>query len=287
MSSNADQSSLFEPLSITKFDHTDAIRIEGREDLFTLRSFLGGDDDEASLLDSFNAEESFFDLPEDVIADLETIPEIDECPAFSEQATSPRPMSLLTHSVERLNISHDSSTTFETALDTFSDSTSTLVATSRTFSDSSSSSSSSPPGGFHISDSFAECMRKSSESRQQLNVWQEQVRGNGSLSVSTNNTTSTTSTERKRSRSTVEESTTTMSAAASISTPSTALPSTTATTDVSSLEAATPPFPKRQARPETVMCTAQFLCGSRPTLTAALEQSRQALKEYMMRARCA
>lgn len=282
MSSNADQPSLFDPLSVTKFDDADAFRIEGRDDLFTLRSFLGGDDDEASLLDSFNAEESFFDLPEDVIADLETIPEIDESPTMS-----PAPMSNLTHSVQRLNISHDSSTTF----DTFSDSTSTFVATSGTLSDSSSSSS--PPGGFHISDSFAECMRKSSESRQQLNLWQEQqVRGNGgSLSVSTNNTTSTTSTERKRSRSTIEESTTTMNAAISVistSTPSTALPSSTTTTaDVSSLEAATIPFPKRQARPETVMCTAQFLCGSRPTLTAALEQSRQALKEYMMRARCA
>lgn len=285
MSSAADQSSLFEPLSVTKFDHTDAIRIDGRDDLFTLRSFLGGDaDDEASLLDSFNAEESFFDLPEDVIADLETIPEIDESPTMS-----PAPMSNLTHSVQRLNISHDSSTTFETALDAFSDSTPTFVATSRTFSTSSSSSSSQE--GFHISEAFAECMRKSSESRQQLNLWQEQVRGNGgSLSVSThNNTTTTTSTERKRSRSTIEETRTTMSAATSImSNPSTDLPSsTTAPTDVSSLEAATPPSPKRQARPETVMCTAQFLCGSRPTLTAALEQSRQALKEYMMRARCA
>ena len=290
MSSAADQSSLFEPLSVTKFDHTDAIRIDGRDDLFTLRSFLGGDaDDEASLLDSFNAEESFFDLPEDVIADLETIPEIDESPTMS-----PAPMSNLTHSVQRLNISHDSSTTFETALDAFSDSTSTFVATSRTFSDSSSSSSSSSSSqeGFHISEAFAECMRKSSESRQQLNLWQEQVRGNGgSLSVSTNDNATTTSTERKRSRSTIEESATTMSTATSTistSTPSTIPPSSTATTtDVPSLEAATPPFPKRQARPETVMCTAQFLCGSRPTLTAALEQSRQALKEYMMRARCA
>ena len=271
MSSNADHSSLFEPLSVTKFDDAG--------DLFALRSFLGGDaEDEASLLDSFDAEESFFDLPEDVIADLETIPEIDECP---ERAMSPAPMSDLTRSVKRLSISHLSSTTFETALDTFSDSTSTFVATSRTFSTSSSSSSSQE--GFHISESFAECMRKSSESRQQLNLWQEQVRGS--------NATSATSTERKRSRSTIEESATTMSTATSTistSTPSTVPPSSTATTtDVSSLEAATPPFPKRQARPETVMCTAQFLCGSRPTLTAALEQSRQALKEYMMRARCA
>ena len=272
MSSNADHSSLFEPLSVTKFDDTG--------DLFALRSFLGGDaEDEASLLDSFDAEESFFDLPEDVIADLEPIPEIDECP---EQAMSPAPMSDLTRSVKRLSISHLSSTTFETALDTFSDSTSTFVATSRTFSTSSSSSSSSSQEGFHISESFAECMRKSSESRQQLNLWQKQVRSNST----------TTSTERKRSHSTIEESTTTLSAATSVvSTPSTALPTsgaTTATTDVSSsLEAATPPFPKRQARPETVMCTAQFLCGSRPTLTAALEQSRQALKEYMVRARCA
>ena len=266
MSSNADHSSLFEPLSVTKSDDAG--------DLFALRSFLGGDaEDEASLLDSFDAEESFFDLPEDVIADLETIPEIDECP---ERAMSPAPMSDLTRSVKRLSISHLSSTTFETALDTFSDSTSTFVATSRTFSTSSSSSSSQE--GFHISESFVECMRKSSESRQQLNLWQKQVRSNST----------TTSTERKRSHSTIEESTTTLSATASISTPSTALPSSaTATTDVSSLEAATPPFPKRQARPETVMCTAQFLCGSRPTLTAALEQSRQALKEYMMRARCA
>ena len=284
MSSNADHSSLFEPLSVTKFDDTG--------DLFALRSFLGGDaEDEASLLDSFDAEESFFDLPEDVIADLETIPEIDECP---ERAMSPAPMSDLTRSVKRLSISHLSSTTFETALDAFSDSTSTFVATSRTFSDSSSSSSSSSSSqeGFHISEAFAECMRKSSESRQQLNLWQEQVRGNGgSLSVSTNDNATTTSTERKRSRSTIEESATTMSTATSTistSTPSTVPPSSTATTtDVSSLEAATPPFPKRQARPETVMCTAQFLCGSRPTLTAALEQSRQALKEYMMRARCA
>ena len=278
MSSNADHSSLFEPLSVTKFDDAG--------DLFALRSFLGGDaEDEASLLDSFDAEESFFDLPEDVIADLETIPEIDESPTMS-----PAPMSNLTHSVQRLNISHDSSTTFETALGAFSDSTSTFVATSRTFSDSSSSSSSQE--GFHISEAFAECMRKSSESRQQLNLWQEQVRGNGgSLSVSTNDNATTTSTERKRSRSTIEESATTMSTATSTistSTPSTVPPSSTATTtDVSSLEAATPPFPKRQARPETVMCTAQFLCGSRPTLTAALEQSRQALKEYMVRARCA
>ena len=277
MSFNADQSSLFEPLSVTKFDDTDASfdasRIEGHGDLFTLRSFLGRDDDEASLLDSFNAEESFFDLPEDVIADLGTIPEIDDCHTFSEQAMSPAPMSKLAHSVQRLNISHDSSTTFETALDTFSDSTSTFVA-SRTFS-ASSSSLNSTQEGFHISDSFAECMRKSSQSRQQLNLWQEQVRGSGgSLSVSTNN--STKMSERKRSHSTIEESTTTTS---------TALPISAAATD--SLEAATPPFPKRQARPETVMCTAQFLCGSRPTLTAALEQSRQALKEYMLRARCA
>ena len=252
--SSADQSSFFDPLPLAKFsadaDDDKALHIEGHDDLFTLRSFLGGDDDEASLLDSFNVEESFFDVPEDVIADLETIPEIDE------SAMSSAPMSDLTHAVKRLSM----------------DCTSTFVA-SQTSSSCSSPSTSTSQGSFQVSESFAQCMRNSSQSREQLNLWQEQIRQNSSASTSSTNTSA--SSERKRSHSTIEQSTTT--------------PTTTASPNGSSNSSveAILPFPKRQARPETVICTAQFLCGSRPTLTAALEQSRKALKEYMLRAKCA
>ena len=109
-------------------------------------------------------------------------------------------------------------------------------------------------------------MRNSSQSREQLNLWQEQIRQNSSASNSA-------SSERKRSHSTIEQSTTA---------PSTGAAASPNGSTNSSVEAILP-FPKRQARPETVICTAQFLCGSRPTLTAALEQSRKALKEYMLR----
>ena len=238
--SSADQSSFFDPLPLAKFsadaDDDKALRIEGHDDLFTLRSFLGGDDDETSLLDSFNVEESFFDVPEDVIADLETIPEIDE------SAMSSAPMSDLTHAVKRLSM----------------DCTSTFIA-SQTLSSCASPSPSQSQGNFQVSEAFAQCMRNSSQSREQLNFLQEQIRQNSSASNSA-------SSERKRSHSTIEQSTT-------------ASPNGSSNSSVE----ATLPFPKRQARPETVICTAQFLCGSRPTLTAALEQSRKALKEYMLR----
>ena len=58
------------------------------------------------------------------------------------------------------------------------------------------------------------------------------------------------------------------------------------TTEMTHVEAEQP---TQQAHEPSIYreCTAQFLSGSRPTLTAALEQSRQALKEYMIRARCA
>mmetsp|Transcript_17832 Transcript_17832/g.42123 ORF Transcript_17832/g.42123 Transcript_17832/m.42123 type:complete len:80 (-) Transcript_17832:968-1207(-) len=76
--SSADQSSFFDPLPLANFsadaEDDKALRIEGHDDLFTLRSFLGGDDDETSLLDSFDVEESFFDVPEDVIASRTTHP---------------------------------------------------------------------------------------------------------------------------------------------------------------------------------------------------------------------
>ena len=242
--SSTDQSSLFDPLPLAKFsadaDDDKALRIEGHDDLFTLRSFLGGDDDETSLLDSFNVEESFFDVPEDVIADLETIPEIDE------SAMSSAPMSDLTHAVKRLSM----------------DCTSTFVASQTSSSCSSPSPSPSPSSSqrnLQVSEAFAQCMRNSSQSREQLNFLQEQIRQNSSASNSA-------SSERKRSHSTIEQSTT-------------ASPNGSSNSSVE----ATLPFPKRQARPETVICTAQFLCGSRPTLTAALEQSRKALKEYMLR----
>ena len=251
--SSADQSSFFDPLPLANFsadaEDDKALRIEGHDDLFTLRSFLGGDDDETSLLDSFDVEESFFDVPEDVIADLETIPEIDESAMFSA------PVSDLTHAVKRLSM----------------DCTSTFVAT-QTFSSCSSPSSPSAPSQSHgscqVSEAFAQCMRNSSQSREQLNLWQEQIRQNSSASTSSTNTSA--SSERKRSHSTIEQSTT-------------ASPNGSSNSSVE----ATLPYPKRQARPETVICTAQFLCGSRPTLTAALEQSRKALKEYMLRAKCA
>ena len=247
--SSADQSSFFDPLPLANFsadaEDDKALRIEGHDDLFTLRSFLGGDDDETSLLDSFDVEESFFDVPEDVIADLETIPEIDE------SAMSSAPVSDLTHAVKRLSM----------------DCTSTFVAT-QTFSSCSSPSPSPSQGSFQVSEEFAQCMRNSSQSREQLNLWQEQIRQNSSASTSSTNTSA--SSERKRSHSTIEQSTR-------------ASPNGSSNSSVE----ATLPYPKRQARPETVICTAQFLCGSRPTLTAALEQSRKALKEYMLRAKCA
>ena len=105
--SPADQSSFFDPLPLAKFstatDDDKALRIEGHDDLFTLRSFLE-DHNETFLLDSFDVEESFFDVPEDVIADLETIPEIDE------SAMSSAPVSDLTHAVKRLSM--DCTSTF-------------------------------------------------------------------------------------------------------------------------------------------------------------------------------
>ena len=112
------------------------------------------------------------------------------------------------------------------------------------------------PNQLNIPMSFAESMLKSSQSREQLDYMQRQVirqQQGGSVTVPT--TTITTSTT----------GTTTTDGPSSC---------------VATLGSPATPQKRRQLNPETVTLTAQFLSGKRPTLTAALEESRKNLKAY-------
>lgn len=107
------------------------------------------------------------------------------------------------------------------------------------------------PNQLNIPKSFAESMLKSSQSREQLDYMQRQVvlqqqQQGGSAAV----------------------------------------PTTPSVTSATTLASPSTPQKRRQLNPETVTLTAQFLSGKRPTLTAALEESRKQLKAHQDKLGC-
>ena len=110
-----------------------------------------------------------------------------------------------------------------------------------------------PTNQLAIPPSFAESMLKSSQSREQLDymqrkvILQQQQQRGGSVAVPTTTPSAT--------------------SAATVASP-------------------IPPQKRRQLNPKTVTLTAQFLSGKRPTLTAALEESRKQLKAYKDKVGC-